>query len=369
MKIIDCNCRITLLLALIIMSPSICFGQASARINKTWIEYNVVRGGEKGMVIHTDFSVSGMKGRNIDVTVWFNDEDGNPLKGDGKYSNNGRVCTYTKQAPSYEDSHFSDWDSFIPYYALGFKQGKHNYYCFVNIYDDNFNIIGKSSNLSFQGTGGSNPSNNDNSLRPTKSNLIDNSEKIRITKSEILKYESEKKHCVVCHGSGYTSGTMCIACSGSGRVRTGYNPPLYANCSFCQGRGRNPQKCTSCMQTDLKIAGIRAILNFLEKSHGMTQDQYEAFCQSENYRIEMNKADREFMRTINSMSSSVNSSSSSSSSCSICHGTGIDPFAWESGDIPRGGAYTNPSGSTCPYCNKHTWHQHKYCPKCNANKY
>ena len=73
--------------------------------------------------------------------------------------------------------------------------------------------------------------------------------------------------------------------------------------------------------------------------------------------------------------SSSRSSKTSSSSCSICHGTGMDPYANESagaGSFVGSGltvGYTNHSGNRCPYCTKTSWHQHVYCPKCNANKH
>lgn len=362
---------ISVLIILTLLHTNVCFGDVSVTFHNNWIEYDVIKDGKRGMVIHSDFTINGMKDKVIDVTVWFRDKDGISLKGNekyGKYSNDGNVCTYYKQAPSYDSSHFSDWDSFIPYSELGLKQGEENYYCYLIVYDDNLNPIATSNRLYFKSSK-HNSSTSYNYNHSRCCHYIDNSEKIEITKSAISRLESEKSNCYVCHGSGYTKGTPCIACSGQGIVRTGYNPPLYVNCSFCHGLGRNPQKCTSCMQKDITIGGMKAVLHFLEKSNGMSQEQYEKYCLSENYRTDINKADRDFMRSLNSMSSSSTASTSSTSSCNICHGTGMDPFAWETGNIPSGGGYTNSKGSDCPYCHRYTWHQHKYCPKCNAHIY
>ena len=94
----------------------------------------------------------------------------------------------------------------------------------------------------------------------------------------------------------------------------------------------------------------------------------------------MGQMDRDYQNSINAIaepylnstrkSNSSHSSTSSSPKCSMCNGTGIDPHAYHSGDPkPAVGGYTHSSGGKCIYCGKYEWHQHVYCPKCNANKY
>ncbi len=47
-----------ILFILLFTSSLSLFGQ-SAIVNKTWLEYNVVKGGDKGMTIHADIDVKG----------------------------------------------------------------------------------------------------------------------------------------------------------------------------------------------------------------------------------------------------------------------------------------------------------------------
>lgn len=203
-------------------------------------------------------------------------------------------------------------------------------------------------------------------------NLVDNSEKIKKHENIIKELEYKKQHCYLCHGTGKTQKncTMCfLGWSGYGK----YKHP----CTFCSGTGKVDDYCFECRNTNITISATEHYLKSLKETHGMTKET-AAFYYEHN--SNMAQMDRDYQNTINAIaepylnstrkSNSSHSSTSSSSKCSICNGTGIDPHVYHRGDPkPAVGGYTHSSGGKCVYCGKYEWHQHVYCPKCNANKY
>ncbi len=207
-------------------------------------------------------------------------------------------------------------------------------------------------------------------------NLVDNSEKIAGAHQLINDLESQKRNCSSCHGTGSVP-TICTMCRGTGTIKMGYYTPQYFTCTWCQGTGKQKTQCMACYQTNMQISLAQSLLKTLQETHGMTKETLNTYIE---IKAMEHKQNMEFQRAINEIaepylnstrkSNSSNSSTSSSSKCSICNGTGIDPHAYYSGDPkPYVGGYTHSSGGKCIYCGKYEWHQHVYCPKCNANKY
>lgn len=201
------------------------------------------------------------------------------------------------------------------------------------------------------------------------SNLVDNSEKISKCEEGIRQLENKKRYCTHCNGTQQIP-QMCTACRGRGTFST----PPYVRCGFCGGTGRTYNYCIVCRETDRSIGFLNSLMKTYKETHGMTKEVAEFYHKHKNWEAQM---DRDFQNAINAIAEpylngtdSSHSSASSSSKCSICNGTGIDPHAWHSGDhTPSAGGYTHSSGDKCVYCGKYEWHQHKYCPKCNAGKY
>ncbi len=203
-------------------------------------------------------------------------------------------------------------------------------------------------------------------------NLVDNSEEIKEQENHIKELEYKKQHCYLCHGTGKTQKncTMCfLGWSGYGK----YKHP----CTFCGGTGKVDDYCSECRYTNMAISFAEQQIKTLKETHGMAKETADFYYSHQNKMAEM---DRDYQNTINAIaepylnstrkSNSSHSSTSSSPKCSMCNGTGIDPHAYHSGDPkPAVGGYTHSSGGKCIYCGKYEWHQHVYCPKCNANKY
>lgn len=155
------------------------------------------------------------------------------------------------------------------------------------------------------------------------------------------------KKCYSCKGSG-----QCSVCNGMGGLIVGVYTKQWRGCTLCGGSG----KCKYCNGTGESI--MVQTYNPSTKT-AVGQDLYTGKTYRSTYG---EKHDRN--------GASSHSSTSSSSKCSMCNGTGIDSHAYYSGDLkPAVGGYTHSSGGKCIYCGKYEWHQHVYCPKCNANKY
>lgn len=155
------------------------------------------------------------------------------------------------------------------------------------------------------------------------------------------------RKCYSCKGSG-----QCSVCNGMGGLTVGVYTKQWRGCTLCGGSG----KCKYCNGT-----GESVMVQTYDPSTktAVGQDMYTG----KTYRSTYGEKHSE-------NKTSSRSSTTSSSSCSICRGTGIDPHVYHSGDPkPAVGGYTHSSGGKCVYCGKYEWHQHVYCPKCNANKY
>ena len=235
-----------------------------------------------------------------------------------------------------------------------------------------------SSNNSFAPPSSSSYSSNTNSKYKALNdpNLVDNSEEISRCEKVIAELENQKLHCSYCNGT-HKIPTICTMCRGTGTIKMGYYTPQFFKCNYCGGTGRTSKPCIECQQTDVSISISRSMLKTYKETHGMTKET-AAFYHEHNSK--MAQMDRDHQNAINAIaepylnstrkSNSSHSSASSSSKCSLCNGTGIDPHVYHSGDPkPAVGGYTHSSGGKCVYCGKYEWHQHVYCPKCNANKY
>lgn len=104
-------------------------------INKVWLEHNTYINGEKGMMIHVDFSVSNLKGEKGRIGVFFISPDGDFVCAgrNNKYSTStgGQLTVQDTFTPIYEDSRWKDYKLFIPYSE--FPDGNVNYKCKISI--------------------------------------------------------------------------------------------------------------------------------------------------------------------------------------------------------------------------------------------
>lgn len=110
-----------------------------AKINSIWVDYDVTRSGRKGMMIHIDFEVKGLKGHRITPIAYFSFEDGTDLMDkDGYYCTiDGQVCVSDEARATYDYSTWENFAMFMPYDQLHVTRKKRTSLSFmVQIHDE-----------------------------------------------------------------------------------------------------------------------------------------------------------------------------------------------------------------------------------------
>lgn len=104
-------------------------------------------------MIHIDFEVKGLKGHNINPIAYFEYQDGGRLVDINDYfcSEDGQVCTSAKSYATYEDTHWGDFQLFMPYDELHVRRNRTAHLQFqVQIHDQTSgNTLVTSENYKF----------------------------------------------------------------------------------------------------------------------------------------------------------------------------------------------------------------------------
>lgn len=89
---------------------------SGVKINRIWTDFNSVRNGQNGMVIHIDFEAQGLKDHSIGANAYFEYSDGRELKDiDGNYgTSDGQVAVSALTTANYDNSRWNDFELFIP---------------------------------------------------------------------------------------------------------------------------------------------------------------------------------------------------------------------------------------------------------------
>src|SRR5215203_569826 len=96
----------------------------SAAFKNCWIEYNVTESGRKGMRVHVNFEVTGLKGVDAKLVARVQGEDGEFLGSDSSYSNgSGQLETSYSIKPGYATTVYEDADMFLPYSEISIRKG------------------------------------------------------------------------------------------------------------------------------------------------------------------------------------------------------------------------------------------------------
>lgn len=342
-----------------------------AVIHKTWIEHNVTQNGEKGMKIHVNFNITGMKGKQGEVLVYFECPKGTGLKdtNDRYRTMNGYVCASGTFKPDYDNSVYSDFYVFMPIDEIHMKSGEHRYYCKVRIFDKTTRkFLNDHTYVTFTGTSqGGNASNQNANNQGGRGNVT---KRWRENTTYGMFYDCEEysngvvsktlyKQCFACKGTAH-----CGACYGSGRCATchgagGIVSAGYGNyypctmcgqtgmCNLCKGKGK-------CVCGNSEFPGYVPGATTLYGSDGriLTHSSFGSGGGSSS--------------DSSSGSSSGSSSSSLRTTCNVCGGTGISPTPNNGGSRTSWVAYYNSQGTKCPHCGGLTSHYHDRCAHCNV---
>ena len=120
-------------------------------IYAVWVDYNVVQGKEKGMLIHVAFDIDGHKDEKCSLSAYFHNVDDTPLKDtDGRYcSEDGQVSTGRGFAPGYDGTQYKDFRLFMPYSQAHMPEGKWNLRFHIAIYDSKLQQLSISDRSDF----------------------------------------------------------------------------------------------------------------------------------------------------------------------------------------------------------------------------
>src|SRR6476660_157879 len=96
-----------------------------ATVEKVWVDYDVMENGKRGMRIHVDFTVRGLKGVESYLAIYFEHQDGTKLTNSNtSYSSkNGQLAVYKSLKPGYEPTVYEDAQLFLPYDQIKLGNG------------------------------------------------------------------------------------------------------------------------------------------------------------------------------------------------------------------------------------------------------
>ena len=100
----------------------------TATFKDLWVDFDVYENSQKGMRIHSKFSVKDMK--NIDgyLAIYFEKKDGERLTSNNSTyrSKTGQLAVYKLITPAYDETDYNDMAVFIPYSEFNLTTGRHD---------------------------------------------------------------------------------------------------------------------------------------------------------------------------------------------------------------------------------------------------
>jgi hypothetical protein len=96
-----------------------------ATVEKVWVDYDVTEGGRKGMRIHVNFTVRGLKGVESYLAIYFERANGDKLMNTNTAyaSKNGQLAVFKSLKPGYEPTVYEDAQLFLPYEEIKIGKG------------------------------------------------------------------------------------------------------------------------------------------------------------------------------------------------------------------------------------------------------
>jgi hypothetical protein len=99
-------------------------GSVSATVKRIWVDYDVSEDGRKGMRIHVNFEVNGLKGIDSKIVARVQKENGDYLTSSSAYSNDsGQLETSFDMKPGFSTTVYEDATMFLPYNEIMVRKG------------------------------------------------------------------------------------------------------------------------------------------------------------------------------------------------------------------------------------------------------
>lgn len=123
--------------------PTVDANNVTSKVNRVWIDYNVTEGGVRGMRIHVNFEVTGLKGVPTELAVRVQGEDGEMLESSsGVYSNDeGQLKVFFKMNPGFPTTVYKDATLFLPYQEIIIGKGTWNLKLDIDINHEDGELI------------------------------------------------------------------------------------------------------------------------------------------------------------------------------------------------------------------------------------
>jgi hypothetical protein len=114
----------------------------SATVNRVWVDYDVVENRKKGMRIHVNFEVVGLKGIDSKLTVRVANENNEFLTSSSSYANDeGELELMFEMRPGYPTTVYKDATIFLPYEEIILRKGVYNLKLDIDLKYDSGELI------------------------------------------------------------------------------------------------------------------------------------------------------------------------------------------------------------------------------------
>jgi hypothetical protein len=135
--------------------------QITVRFQNSYLEHNVFRSGQKGMLLHVRFSIQNARGIRCFGQAVFYDATGRPLQSlDPAFRRqDGTMCAVSNFVPDHDSVVFTDFSLFAPYRALPITGNQQRFQVNFGVYQENpLRFIGGTDRVEFTfGTGAEEP--------------------------------------------------------------------------------------------------------------------------------------------------------------------------------------------------------------------
>jgi hypothetical protein len=115
----------------------------TVEFGRVWVDYDITQGGVKGMRIHANYTVNGMKNIPGYLAVYFQKKGGEKLLTNNKAyrSKEGQVALYFDMTPGYDRTVYEDAQLFLPYSELSLPKGSYDLQMDVDVIYENGDLI------------------------------------------------------------------------------------------------------------------------------------------------------------------------------------------------------------------------------------
>lgn len=116
---------------------------ALVNVERIWVDYNVTRGRQQGMVVHINFKVQGLKNTDSYLAIYFERNDGTPVKGRSQKfrTADGHMAAFIDMKPCCDSTVYDDLYVFVPYDELVLPPGNYNLRMHFDLHYENGDLF------------------------------------------------------------------------------------------------------------------------------------------------------------------------------------------------------------------------------------